>query len=61
MTEMNKKHFEIIAEIIRQIPDEEVINTRYIKSYLINHFCRYLKTLNKNFDEEKFKKACERG
>ncbi len=64
MTTLTKKHFKAIAEIIkssRNFPIEiRATNKPIITNIdlLVNSLSNYFKTLNENFDEQKFKKAC---
>ena len=51
---ITKKHFEGIAKVI----NENCLFDRDNKQILVNAFCNYLKTQNKNFDSIKFYNAC---
>ena len=46
---MTKKHFKVIAEILKKHDSDYPI---------INDFMEYFKTVNPNFDGEKFLRAC---
>lgn len=46
---LSKKYYEMIAKIIRESPD---------KIYLMDRFVEELKRDNPDFDEIKFKEAC---
>ena len=68
MSGLTKQHFKEFAEIIKklsyksQIREDENIN--FIESdiietdKLLNDLCRYFKTQNPLFNENRFKKAC---
>ena len=51
---ITKKHFEGIAKVI----NENCLFEHDNKQILVNAFCNYLKTQNKNFDSFKFYNAC---
>jgi hypothetical protein len=56
---MNKRHYEAIAEIIKDIPmivkDGEYF---ILREDLVNYLCVYLKRDNPLFDKKKFMEAC---
>ena len=52
---LSKKHFEAVAKIIN---DHRYIGTMDSKRKLVNSFCEYFKTQNKNFNSFRFYNAC---
>jgi len=55
---ITKKHFEAVAKIIS---DHRYIGTIDSKRKLVNSFCDYFKSQNKNFNSIKFYNACMKG
>jgi len=55
---ITKKHFEAVAKIIS---DHRYIGTIDSKRKLVNSFCDYFKTQNKNFNSLKFYSVCMEG
>ena len=51
---LSKKHFEAIAKII----NENCLVDHDKKQILVNAFCNYFKTQNKNFNSFRFYNAC---
>ena len=51
---LSKKHFEAIAKVI----DENTPHNDDTKQLLVNAFCNYFKTQNKNFNSFRFYNAC---
>ena len=51
---ITKKHFTGIAKVI----NENCLSDHNNKQILVNAFCNYLKTQNKNFNSFKFYNAC---
>ena len=55
---ITKKHFEAVAKIIS---DHRYIGTMDSKRKLVNSFCDYFKSQNKNFNSIKFYNVCMKG
>ena len=55
---ITKKHFEAVAKIIS---NHRYIGTMDSKRKLVNSFCDYFKTQNKNFNSIKFYNVCMEG
>jgi hypothetical protein len=53
---MTRKHYELIAEIIRTMDVDEVSGKN--KEYIIRKFAGDLRSSNLRFDVERFTKAC---
>lgn len=49
---MSRKHFEMIANIVKDIPDEQ------IRKETAEKFASELRSLNANFNKHKFMIAC---
>lgn len=58
---MTRKHFELIAEILRSQEPPTYSDDYYIWSDIVDEFCDKLKGENPNFDSERFRKACTNG
>tara|TARA_Y100000114_G_C11468980_1_gene189939 strand:- start:22 stop:300 length:279 start_codon:yes stop_codon:yes gene_type:complete len=58
---MTKKHFIKIAEIIRDNKAINFSNPLSQKISLIDNLGNYFKTINNNFDKDKFSSACLGG
>lgn len=54
---MTKKHFEAIAEILKNSGDDCYEGSGVDKRELIDNFSKWFKSENPNFDEVKFKEA----
>ena len=55
---MTKKHFKKIAEIIANNKAVNFNNPLSQKINLINKLADYFKSINENFDKDKFSSAC---
>jgi len=55
---MTKKHFKKIAEIIANNKAVNFNNPLSQKINLINKLADYFKSINENFDQDKFSSAC---
>jgi hypothetical protein len=58
---MTKKHFKKIAEIIANNKASNFSNPLRQKIHLIDTLSNYFKTINENFDQDKFSSACLGG
>jgi hypothetical protein len=58
---MTKKHFKQIAEIIANNKASNFSNPLSQKIDLIDTLSNYFKTINENFDQDKFSSACLGG
>ena len=58
---MTKKHFKKIAEIIANNKASNFSNPLSQKIDLIDTLSNYFKTINENFDQDKFSSACLGG
>jgi len=58
---MTKKHFKKIAEIIANNKASNFSNPLSQKIHLIDTLSNYFKTINENFDQDKFVSACLGG
>jgi len=58
---MTKKHFKKIAEIIANNKASNFSNPLSQKIHLIDTLSNYFKTINENFEQDKFVSACLGG
>jgi hypothetical protein len=56
---MQRRHFEAIADIIREIAEEsDTDEAKFQRDRVARHFASRLRRTNSNFNKERFLRAC---
>lgn len=58
MTDMQRRHFQLIADTIRTLPTQAGLTPEQ-RDLVAEEFCRAVRDTNANFQPSKFLRACE--